>query len=202
MIKLFYSPGSCALASLISMHETGEDFQKIDVDFSNNEQQSDDYLAINPLGRVPALITDEGTLTETPAILAYIAQRFPSAALAPTDNAFDFAKVQSFNSFLCSTAHINHAHFRRSYRWADEQSSYDDMARKVPETMGAAFDLVENKFLQGPWVMGDQYTICDPYLFTITRWLKGDGVPASRHPRVQEHMQRMNERAAVKAALA
>jgi len=201
MIKLFYSPGSCALASLISMHETGENFERVDVDFSNNEQQSDEYLAINPLGRVPALVTDEGTLTETPAILAYIAQRFPSKALAPTDNAFAFAKVQSFNNFLCSTAHVNHAHFRRSYRWADEQSSYDDMARKVPETMGEAFDLVENKFLQGPWVMGEQYTICDPYLFTIARWLDGDGVPASRHPRVQEHMQRMNERASVKAAL-
>ncbi len=201
MLKLFYSRGSCALASLITLHETGEKFERIDLDFSKDEQLSDEFLSINPKGRVPALVTERGTLTETPAILVYLAQRFPDSGLAPLDDPFDLAQVQSFNSYLCSTAHINHAHNRRSYRWADDQASFDDMARKVPETMGACFDLIENDYLKGPWVLGDQYSICDPYLFTITRWLEGDGVPASRHPRVQEHMQRMNERQSVSAAL-
>lgn len=201
MLKLFYSPGSCALASLITLHETGEEFERIDLDFSKDEQLSEEFLSVNPKGRVPALITDRGTLTETPAILVYLAQRFPEANLAPVSDPFDLAQAQVFNSYLCSTAHINHAHFRRSYRWADDQSSYDDMKRKVPETMGACFDLIENDYLKGPWVLGEQYSICDPYLFTITRWLKGDGVPADRHPRVQEHMQRMNEREAVVNAL-
>ncbi|WP_204318558.1 hypothetical protein, partial [Klebsiella aerogenes] len=72
-------------------------------------------------------------LTETPAILAYIAQAYPAAELAPLDDAYAFAQIQSFNSYLCSSVHINHAHKMRGYRWADEESSYADMKRKVPQ---------------------------------------------------------------------
>ena len=117
---------------------------------------------------MPALVTDRGVLTETPAMLAFIAQSFPQAKLAPSD-AFAFAQAQSFNSYLCSTVHIAHAHKMRGYRWATEDSSFADMKRKVPETMGACFALIERDMLKGPWVMGEQYTICDPYLFTIAR---------------------------------
>ena len=67
---------------------------------------------------MPALVTDRGVLTETPAMLAYIAQTFPKAKLAPLDDAFAFAQVQSFNSYLCSTVHVAHAHKGRGYRWA------------------------------------------------------------------------------------
>lgn len=201
MFKLYYHPASIALASLITLSESGAEYESIELDFSKNEQRDDEYLRINPKGRVPALITDDGVLTETPAILYYIAQLFPQSQLAPLDDPFALAQVQSFNSYLCSTVHINHAHMRRSYRWADQQSSYDDMAKKVPQTMGESFDLIENDLLKGPWVMGEQFSICDPYLFTISRWLEGDGVPADRHPKVQQHMQRMKERPSVSEVL-
>lgn len=197
MFKLYYNPATIAPASLITLAESGAEYEPVELDFSKNEQLDDEYLRINPKGRVPALVTDEGILTETPAILFYIAQLFPQSQLAPLDDPFALAQVQSFNSYLCSTVHINHAHMRRGYRWADQQSSYDDMIKKVPETMGEAFDLINNEFLKGPWVMGEQYSICDPYLFTISRWLAGDGVAADRHPAVQQHMQRMIERPAV-----
>ena len=124
------------------------------------------YLAINPKGRVPALVTDRGILTETPAILAYVAQSFPQAKLVP-DDPFAFAQAQSFNSYLCSTVHINHAHKMRGYRWAADESSFADMKRKVPETMAASFAPDRARHVKGPWVMGEQYTICDPYLFTL-----------------------------------
>ena len=76
------------------------------------------------------------------------------------------------------------------------------MKRKLPETMGACFDLVERAMFKGPWVMGEAYTICDPYLFTIAEWLEGDGVDPARFPKVHDHRTRMYERAAVKRALA
>ena len=82
MFKLFYSPGSCALASHMALEEVGAEYAVARVDISRSEQRSAEYLAINPKGRVPALVTDEGILTETPAILAYLAQRFPQAKLA------------------------------------------------------------------------------------------------------------------------
>src|SRR5206468_4812241 len=159
------------------------------------------YLAINPKGRVPALVTDRGTLTETPAILAYIAQSFPQARLVP-DDAFAFAQAQAFNSYLCSTVHVSHAHKMRGYRWAVEESSFADMKRKVPETMAAGFALIERDMLKGPWVMGEKYTICDPYLFTLAQWLEQDGVDPKRIPRVVDHRRRVSERAAVRKAIA
>jgi glutathione S-transferase len=202
MFKLFYSPGSCALASHIALEEAAAEYTVARVDFSRSEQRSPEYLAINPKGRVPALVTDDGTLTETPAILAYLAQRFPQAKLAPFDDPFAFAKIQAFNSYLCSTVHVAHAHRMRATRWADDPAAIEAMKRKVPESVGAAFALIENGMLEGPWVMGECYTICDPYLFTLAEWLDGDGVDLAKLPRVIDHRTRMYERRAVKQAIA
>lgn len=192
MLKLFYAPGTCALASRIALEDAGAAYEIVRVDFSRQEQRSPDYLRINPKGRVPALSTDKGILTETPAILAYIAQSFPDAGLAPLDDPFAFAEMQAFNSYLCASVHVNHAHGRRGARWADEQSSFADMKRKVPETMGASFQLIEDGMLRGPWVMGDTYTVADAYLFTLSRWLEGDGVDIKTLPKVKDHFERMS----------
>ena len=201
MFKLYYAPGTCARASHIALEEAGAAFTTERLDMKNNQQNSAEYLKINPKGRVPALVTDRGILTETPAMLAFIAQSFPLAKLAP-DDAFAFAQAQAFNSYLCSTVHVAHAHKGRGARWATEESSFADMKRKVPETVGASFALIERAMLKGPWVMGEQYTICDPYLFTIAGWLEGDSVDIAKFPKVADHYKRMSERPAVQKVLA
>ena len=192
---------TCALASHITLEEAGADYATERLNFKANQQNSPEYLAINPKGRVPSLVTDRGVLTETPAMLAYIAQTFPSAKLAPLDDPFAFAEVQSFNSYLCSTVHVAHAHKLRGARWATEESSFADMKRMIPKTVGACFALIEQKMLKGPWVMGEQYTICDPYLFTITQWLEGDSVDINATPKVADHFKRMSERPAVRKVM-
>jgi glutathione S-transferase len=202
MFTLYYAKGTCALASHIALEDAGAPYSLKRVDFGNKEQLSADYLKINAKGRVPAMVTSRGILTETPAILAFIAQTFPAAALAPLDDSFAFAELQSFNAYLCATVHVAHAHRMRGHRWADEDSSFADMQRKVPETVGACFDLIETQMLRGPWVMGESYTIADPYLFTIGQWLEGDGVDPKRFPRFYEHRMRMAERPSVKKAIA
>jgi glutathione S-transferase len=201
MLKLYYAPGTCALASHIALEEAGAAYAAERVDFKNSRQTSPEYLAINPKGRVPALVTDRGVLTETPAILAFIAQSAPSAKLMPED-AFAFAQAQSFNTYLCSTVHVAHAHKGRGYRWATDETSFADMKRKVPETMAASFALIERDMLKGPWVMGEQYTACDAYLFTLTGWLEGDSVDIAKLPKVAAHRKRMSERPAVQKVLA
>ena len=202
MLKLYYSPGSCALASHIALADAGADYETVRINFQAGEQTQPEYLAINPKGRVPALITDDGILTETPAILAYVAQRFPQSDLAPLDNPFAFARAQEFNSYLCSTVHVAHAHRGRGKRWADDPAAIAEMQRKVPETVFKAFELVENGMLQGPWVMGEKYTICDAYLYTTARWLESDGIePASQLPRVADHRSRMEQREVVKQVI-
>jgi glutathione S-transferase len=76
------------------------------------------------------------------------------------------------------------------------------MKRKVPESVGACYELIEKKMLAGPWVMGERYTICDPYLFTLAQWMEGDGVDPARFPNVSDHRRRMAERPAVRQAIA
>lgn len=201
MLKFYYAKNTCALASRIALEEAGLAYDLIKVDFASNQQRSPDYLKINPKGRVPALATERGVITETPAILAFIAQSAPAAKLAPLDDAFAFAEIQAFTNYLCSTVHVAHAHNRRGTRWADEPASIEDMKRKVPETMAACFDIIEHGMYQGPWVMGESYTIADPYLFTIANWLEGDGVDTGRFPKMLDHRRRMAERPAVKRAL-
>ena len=202
MFKLYYAPGTCALASHIALEEAGAPYSAERLSFKENQQNSADYLKVNPKGRVPALVTDKGVLTETPAILAFIAQSFPAAALAPMHDAFAFAEVQAFNSYLCSTLHVAHAHRMRGYRWASEPSSFADMQRKVPESVGACYATIETSLFRGPWVMGTDYTIADPYLFTLAQWMEDDGVDPRTFPRVAEHRARMAERPSVKKAIA
>ncbi len=201
MLKLYYSPGSCALASHIALEESGVAYAAELVSLKDSQQTKPAYLAINPKGRVPALVTDRGVLTENPAILTFVAQSAPQAKLLPEDP-FAYAKAQSFNSYLCSTVHINHAHKMRGSRWATEESSFADMKRKVPDSMAASFGLIEREMLKGPWVMGDQYTVCDGYLFTLGLWLEGDGVDLATLPKVAAHRKRMQERPAVAKVLA
>ena len=201
MYQLYYATGTCALASHIALEEAGADYKAERLDFKTNQQQSPEYLGINAKGRVPSLVTERGVITETPAILAYIAQTFPKAKLAPVDDPFAFAQVQAFNNYLCATVHVAHAHKGRGYRWATEESSFADMKRMLPKSMGACFELIEHKMLKGPWVMGEQYTICDPYLYTIELWLEGDGVDLKSLPKVAAHMKRMSERPAVKKVM-
>ncbi len=202
MLKFFFAPGTCALASRIAMEEAGAPYEAVRIDFRANEQRQPDYLKINPKGRVPALVTQRGVLTETPAILAFIAQSFPDAKLAPLDDPFAFARVQAFNAYLCSTVHIAHAHRMRGYRWADEPEAIAAMQRKVPQSVGECFELIEREMLEGPFVMGARYTLCDPYLFTLAQWMEADGVDTARFPKVLDHRSRMAERPAVKRALA
>lgn len=202
MLTLYTATGTCALASHIALEDAGADYRIVRLGFASGDQRKPDYLAVNPKGRVPSLATERGVLTETPAILAYIAQSFPRAELAPLADAFAFAEVQAFTSYLCSTVHVAHAHRMRGHRWTDDATAQTALKAFVPKSMGDAFALIEQGVLRGPWVMGEAYTICDPYLFTLARWLEGDGVDLSTLPRVMAHRQRMEGRPAVQRVLA
>ena len=201
MLKLYYAPGTCALASHIALEEAGARYETVRLNFKTEDQKKPDYLKINPKARVPALVTDQGVLTETPAILYYIAQTHPAAKLAPSDP-FLLGKAQAFNSYLCSTVHVAHAHRMRGRRWVDDEASILAMQKKVPQTVGECFALIEREMFAGPWVMGKEFSICDGYLFTLTQWLDGDGVDVTRTPKIADHFKRMSERPAVKKAVA
>ncbi len=201
MLTLYYARNTCALATHIALEDAGADYVARRIDFATGEQRSPDYLKINPKGRVPALVTPRGVLTETPALLVYIAQTHPQARLAPLDDAFALAACQAFASYLASTVHVAHAHRPRGTRWADEPASLEDMKRKTPANMREGFRLIESQMFRGPWAMGDDYSFVDPYLFTIAKWLPMHDIDVTEFPAIADHFRRMQARASVVRAL-
>lgn len=201
MLKLYYAPGSCALASHIALEEAGADYELELVRLGEQQQRTPEFLALNPKGRVPALATDRGVLTENPAILAYVAQVWPEAKLMPADP-YAAAQVHAFNAFLCATVHPTFAHKFRPYRYADDPQSHAAMAAKVPSVLDEHFGLVEEVLSDGrEWVHGD-YSTSDGYLFNFARWYQREGMGnAATRPLVRAHIKRMQERPAVQRAL-
>jgi len=200
MLTLYYSRASCAYAPHILLHDAGADFDTVEIDFATGEQLAPEFLAINPKGRVPALITPDGILTENPAILLYIAQTHPDSHLAPTDP-FALAQAQSFNMFLASTVHVAHAHKHRGSRWADDPAAHAAMTAKVTSNMAMYAGMIEDHYFAGPYVLGEQYSMCDPYLALITRWLGADGVALADFPKLQAHDALMRTRPSMQAVL-
>jgi glutathione S-transferase len=200
MLTLYYAPKTCSLAPMIALEEAGAEYTAHKVNFAENEQNTAPFKYINPKGRVPALATDKGVITENVAILAFIADVYPKMRLSRSDP-FAFAQMQAFNAYLSSTVHPHHAHNRRGARWSDDAAVVEAMKIKVPQNMTDCCVMIEKEYLKGPWVMGEQYTVADAYLFTIANWLEGDGVDTSKFPKILAHRAAMLERPAVQAAM-
>ncbi|MFX0542306.1 glutathione S-transferase family protein [Roseovarius sp. S4756] len=197
-MKLYYAPGTVSVTIAIALHEAGLAFDTHKVSFKDAEQTKPEYHRINPKGRVPALEVDGAILTETGAILDYIAAIAPDAHLMPQDP-IEAARVRAVIHYLASTMQTNHAHGPRGYRWAEKDDSFADMRAQVPKTMAASAAYVEQHCLKGPFVMGDHVTAADPHLFVICQWLESDGVAVSDYPRIAAFLKAMEARASVKA---
>lgn len=191
MLKLHYAPRTISVATAIVLEETGQAYEPVLVDFSVAEQTTPAYHQINPKGRVPALETPDGILTETGAILEYIApDMVPDDPLAA-------ARMRELMYYLASTMHVNHAHGARGTRWADDPSSLADMKRKMPHTMAASCDYLEDYLPQLPFWGADEMVVSDAYLYVVLTWLPGDGVDVTRYPNIQALQHRMNMRRSV-----
>jgi len=197
-ITFYTSEKSIGVATHIALEESGLDYELIELKFSENQQKSDDYLQVNPKARVPSLVLEQGVLTETPAILVYLAQLAPKSSLALPDDDYKFAQIQSFNAYLCSTVHVAHAHKHRGSRWVNDELAIKAMSDNVPNTMAACFEMIEEEMLAGPWVHGDTFSISDPYLYRMSSWLGGDGVDINKFPKVLAHHRAMAMRDSVK----
>jgi glutathione S-transferase len=193
MLKLHYAPRTISVAVAIILEECGIPHEKIRVDFATAEQTKHDYRQINPKGRVPALETPDGILTETPAILEYIAPQ-----LVPED-AFAAAKMRELMSYLNATMHPHHAHGLRGERWADEPSSLADMKRKMPIRMAECAAHLEEYLPSLPFEIGKLTVLSDAYLYVVLSWLPGDGVDIAHFPRLADFQHEMNTHASVQA---
>jgi len=198
MLKLFISPGACALASHIGLEEAGADFETQVVDLRTGQQRTPEYLAINPAGSTPALQTDRGVITQNAAILAFIAQTHPDRNLAPVDDPHAFAAFNAFNGFLGSSLHpaIGKVLFSRPPLEGEAR------AEAVEQAL-AKYQLVEDHWLKGPWIFGDGFTLADGYLSVFTRWARSAQLlDPARFPGLNAHLDRVQARPAVSRVLA
>jgi glutathione S-transferase len=194
MMKLYYSPGACALASHIALEEVGADYQVEKIDLRAGQQKTPEYLAINPAGVTPALETDRGVLTQNTAILGYVTQLHPAAGLAP-EEPFELARLQAFNGYLASSVHPA---LGRALFGGLEGSARDQAA----EMALGKLQLVEDKLLEEPWVFGDRYTTADGYLSVFTRWARQAGLlDPARFAKLNAHLDRVQARPAVQRVL-
>lgn len=198
-LTLHLAPGTIALASHAALEEAGAAHDLHWLDFRAGDQHGADYLAVNPKGRVPALVTGNGTLTETIAILEWIAASHPEAGLMPADS-WLAARARETMTFLASTMHVAHAHKMRGSRWTDDAAAQESMKAKVAGNIADCADWLEAR-MQDDWVAG-AFSVADIYLWCVLRWVDGDGVPLDGYPRLKALHDRVASRPGVARAAA
>lgn len=196
-MKLYFAPGACSLSPHIVLHEAGIAATTEKVDLATGKTASGaDYKRINPNGYVPALELDDGTvLTEGPAIVQYLADQRPESKLAPENGSIARYKLQEQLNFITSEIHKTFSPlFRPTTVPEARQASIDQLNRR--------YDRIEQQLADRQYLMGEQFTVADAYLFTVSNWgrfLKLDLL--STRPNLSAFMDRVAARPAVQTAL-
>ena len=201
-LKLYYSPGACSLAPHIALEEVEADYEPVRIMLANGEQNTPEYRRINPKGRVPVLADNGFIVTENPAILRSVARRFPSAGLWPDDSR-DEGRCAEWLAWLSSTIHVAYAHVRRPERYASDEAAIADVVAKGKETCRELWAAVDARLAQGPWALGERFSVADPYLMVFWTWARGPALGfdvASELPNWTAHAKRLGERASVRRA--
>ncbi len=194
-MKLYYLKGACSLASFISLLEVGAKFEHTAVN-RNTKQTADgeDYLTINPKGYVPALKLDSGeVLTENVAVLPYIADLNPAAKLAPPSGTLERARLLEWLGYINGEVHKN-------FSPLFNPAASDQVKQSAKENLDKRLGFIENKLGSKPFLMGDQFTVADAYLFVVLSWRERLGVDISKFPKLTALNERVGARPSVKHA--
>ena len=196
MLKLFYSPGACSTVSHIALEEAGADYEAVRVMLAEGEQMKPEYLAINPHGRVPALATDQGVVTEQIAVLNYIADRFGTDGSVPRGDAFAAARCNALLGWFASSVHVAFAEIFRPGRFVTDESVHEAVKTGGRAALLKHFDEIDGLCGDG-WVAGDSFTAADSYLLVFLRWGKRLDMDMRRYARWGALAARAVERPAV-----
>ncbi len=196
-MKLYYSPGACSLASHIALRELGLPFEAVRVDLRKKTTESGaDYAAINPKGYVPALELDGGALlTENVAILQYLADQRPAAALAPPNGTLERYRLQEWLGFINSEIHKA---FGPLFDPGAPEAAKDAARQRIARRLG----FTEQALAGRDYLLGQQFTVADAYLYTVLTWTGFAGIDLGQWPGLKAYQARIAARAAVQAAQA
>ena len=185
-MKLYISPGACSMASNIALHEAGIQFELSKVDKRTKRADGVDFVTINPKGYVPALRLDDGqVLTENVAVLQYIADLNPAAKLAPAAGTMERYRLQEWLSFINSELH-------KSFTPLFSSEATEDMKTFARNNLAKRLAYLEGALGDKKYLMGDQFTIADAYLFTVLGW--GSHVGVEIGPKLKTYVDRVRAR--------
>ena len=169
-IALYYSPGSCSLAPHVALNETGQSFELRKFATADRANYSPEYLAVNPKGRIPALLIDGFVLTETPAILAYIGRRYPGAGLYPDGPSEAEARCLELLAWSSNTVHVAYAQLLRPERFVLREDSHAPVRESGRTNYGRCLADIEARLHHNEYAIGDRFTIVDPFWLVFYRW--------------------------------
>ena len=201
MLTLYHWPGTCSLAPHIILEEIGVPFEARRVDLTKGEQQSAEYLAPNPHGRVPMLTDGDFRLTENPAILSYLGHRFAEAGLLDLDNVERLGRTHELLALFSSGVHAAFAQVWRAARFAESEAARAEVIASGRAALARHFDELEGLAQEG-WVVGNRYSIADPYPLVFYRWGRRLDIDMSAFPNWTRHKDAMAARPAVQRVLA
>jgi glutathione S-transferase len=195
-MKLYFAPGACSLSPHIVAHEAGIPLTLVKVDLATKKlADGGDFSAVNPKGYVPALQLDNGELlTEGPAIVQYLADQKPGAKLVPAAGAFERYRVQEMLGYINSEIHKTYSPLFRPTTPPELRKDREDYLRK-------RYQPIDERLAKGPYLFGDQFTVADAYLFTVTNWSNFIKLDLSEFPNLLAFQARVAARPAVQAAM-
>jgi glutathione S-transferase len=195
-MKLYYSPGACSLSPHIALREAGLTFEPVLASTKTHKlQDGTDYYTINPKGYVPLLELDNGErLTEGPAIVQYIADQVPAKNLAPANGTMARYRLQEWLTFIGTEIHKS---FSPLFNPATTEEARAAAKTKILARLG----YVEQQLGDKPYLLGDQFSVADGYLFTVTNWSRPTGIDLSAFPKLTAFMARVGARPAVQEAM-
>lgn len=194
-MKLFYAPGACSLSPHIVLNEAGLAFDKVKVDTKSKAMDGGDYRSVNPLGYVPALELDDGTiLTEGPAIVQYVADTVPGKQLAPPNGTLERSKLQSWLNFISSELH-------KGFSPLFNPSMPPEAKQLFRERLATRFQHLDKHLADKDYLLGKTFSVADAYLFTVSNWAAHTDVDLSAFGNVLAYRKRVAARPAVQAAM-
>ena len=194
-MKLYYSPGACSLSPHIVLHEAGLPYTPV-LASTKTHQLADgtDFYTINPKGYVPLLELDNGErLSEGPVIVQYIADQAPASKLVPPAGTMARYRVMEWLNFITSELH-------KSYSPLFNKDMPDEAKAIARKRLGDRYAWVDQQLAGKDYLMGEQFTVADAYLYTVTTWAGLVGVDLSARPNLAAYMARVAARPAVQAA--
>ncbi|NIF45651.1 glutathione S-transferase [Burkholderia sp. Tr-862] len=204
--RLYLSPGACSLAAHIALEETGAPFDVEIVSVRERQNLDAHYLAINPKARVPVLAIpgEPRVLTETPAILTYLARRHPDAQLLPLDDPLREARCHEWLAWLVGWVHgVGYGTLWRPGRFIGDPALHGAVGAHGRDLIDAANESIEAVLADGrTWAEPGGHSIVDPFLLVLYRWGIAIGLDMTRHPAWTAHAQREAGRPAAQRALA